>query len=134
MRIFFLISSILLFNFQQSESKLNGKYRVVTNQNEEQYVITFNDSVYKKLFRNGKEINGKVKYGNLISLADYKYLKVTGKEGFEIQTDELKEDELITLKKIGKGKYSFCFSKNLKEGPINWLDICIISGEMVKAD
>ena len=135
MKIILLIPIILFFNFQQTEDKLNGKYRVVSNQKEEEYVIIFNDSVYKKVFRSGKEIKGVVKYGNLIYLTEYESsLKVIGQKTYMAQTEKLKEDEQITLRNTGKGKFSFCFSKYRKDGPMNWLDVCESWGEMVKVE
>jgi hypothetical protein len=135
MKIILLIPIILLFKFQQIEGKLNGKYRVVSNQYEEEYVFFFNDSVYKKVFQSGKEIKGVVKYGNLIYLIDYESsIKLVGQRTLIVQTDKLKEDEQVTLRNAGKDKFSFCFSKYRKDGPMNWLDICQNSGEMIKME
>lgn len=129
MKTLLLISFYFLFNFQQDDTKLNGKYKVTSEQRLEEYVIIFNDSVYKKVYKSGEEINGVVKYGNLISLIDYESSpKVVGQKTIE----RLKEKELITIRNIGKDKFSYCFCKYRKGGPINWLDICESSGEMVK--
>jgi hypothetical protein len=133
MKIIFLIPIILLLKFPQTD-KLSGKYRVVPKQYEEEYVIFFNDSVYTKVFQSGKEIKGVIEYKNLIYLRDYESsLKVVGQRIIMAQTEKLKDDETISLRNAGNGVFSFCFHKLRKDGPMNWLDICQSSGEMIKA-
>jgi hypothetical protein len=61
-------------------------------------------------------------------------LKVSGQKVYIGQTEKLKEDEQITLRNVGKNKFSFCFSKYRKDGPMNWLDICQSTGEMIKVE
>lgn len=135
MKVILLIPIILFFNFQQTNGKLNGKYRVVSSQREEEYLIIFNDSVYKKVFRSGKEIKGVVKYGNLTYLVEYESsLKVVGQRTLMMQTDKLKENEQTEIRSIGKDSLSFCFSALRENGPMNWLDSCESSGKMFKVE
>ena len=126
----------MFFLFPKTDFWLNGKYRVISNQYEKEYTITFRDSIYTKVMLNGKEVRGEVQYGeNLIYLRDYKksLMMSNGRLLYE-QSDTLKDDELISFKNKRSDSIDFCLHTNLKGGPTNWLHICRGSGKLIKIE
>ena len=138
MKIIIPFILLLLFTHQQDSFWLDGKYKVVPDPNvyEKEYVIIFQDSTYKKVMSDGKEIHGVVQYGkNLIYLRDFERgIKMIGNRIFEVQTERLKEDLLISFGNQKKDTINYCWHNNIKGGPVNWLHICRSPGKLIKVE
>ena len=111
--IIFLFTALL----QQNDVKLKGKYKLeYNNHNIPSYVVTFSDSIYfKKSSRLISTTKGKIEYyKNIVTMSD---------ENSNLRIDFFKED-------IEKDTIRFG-TKDLN-GKVNYLDISINSGKLIK--
>ena len=119
----------------QGKPKLVGKYKFVPNHGKV-YFIDFNDSVYTKKFSTGETNRGVVEYGgNYIYLRDYeKELKEIDSRLIYVESKTLKKQDLIALKVGKKKSMDYCHHAYNEGDPINWLDVCLESGKLVKTN
>ena len=117
MKLTFYILFLISILFQESTSKLDGKYKLeYNNQNLPSYIVTFKDSIYFK--KSSSFINttkGKIKYyKSIVSMSD---------ENSNLRIDFFKDD-------IKKDTIPFGTKDLIGKG--NYLDISINSGKLIK--
>jgi hypothetical protein len=119
MKVVYLIFTILVYLILPSEEvRLNGRYFM---QYEEKYIsencqIIFNDSVYKKRLGNGKIVKGSIEYE--------KFVVVLKDKENNLQMSFLKEELLNDT--------IYFATKNIKDKPVNGMEISISAGKLIK--
>ncbi len=128
-----LVFALALNPLLQCNGKLVGKYKFVPSFGKE-YFITINKSIYAKTFSSGETNRGVVEYGkNFIYLRDYqKELKNINSREVYTETQKLKEGDLIALEVGKKDSINYCHHVYEKNGPTNWLDVCVETGKMIR--